>query len=163
MIPVLISVHLFLCCLAIGLGAFTVRDLNLNRVSVPRMVWFLRCSLGSSFVVLPIQLHHLVPAQKVAMVAVYAAGVAVLGWRTFHLRGLWRDAFAFALAFLVYLNVLALSLQVLVFNATAFRFVQAVLFIAAVVLGVVSAKRFSLGARPAVVRTLIPHDPLAHR
>lgn len=148
MISILISVHVLLCCFAIGLGALTVRDLILDHVSVPRMAWFLRCSLGSCFAILLTHLHHLVPAQKVAMVAVYAAGVVVLGWRTFRLRGKWREAFAFAMAFLVYLNVLALSLQVPVFDAAAFRFVQAVLFVAAVVLGVFSARRFSLATRP---------------
>jgi hypothetical protein len=159
----LIFIHVLLCCFAIVLGLLTLHDLILKRVERPRLVWFLRCSLGSNLAVLLTQLHHLAPAQKVAMAAVYAAGVVIVGWRAFHLRGKWRATFAFATAFVVYLNALALSLQLPVLDATGLRHFQIALFVATVVFGVVLASRFSVEAQPAVVRNSVSHYTVVHR
>ena len=84
------------------------------------------------------------------MASVYATVVIVLAWRAFHLHGVWRYAFAFTLPVVLYLDTLALSIQV--FNHTAaaqdfgvsnFRIVQILLLTAFVALGAVAAKRSS--------------------
>lgn len=140
----LIFVHVLLCCFAIGLGSVTLHDLLLRHMVVRRLTWFLRFSLGSNLAILFIQLHHLVPAQKVAMMGVYAAGIVTLAWRAFHLRGIWRAAFALAIALVVYLNVLALSLQVPVFDEALVQCFKVFLFLAAVAIGLIVTKRISV-------------------
>lgn len=125
-------------------------DLLTRRLACRRIVWFLRFSLGADLAVLLSQFHHLLPSQKVAMLSVYATGVIVLAWRTFHLYGMWRYAIAFTLSVVLYLDTLALSIQV--FNHTtaaqgssvsSFRIAQILLLTAFVALGAVAAKRSS--------------------
>jgi hypothetical protein len=108
------------------------------------MIWFLRCSLGSNIAVLFLSLHHLILAQMVAMVSVYAACLVILAWRAFHLTGAWRPTFAFALAEVLYLNILALSIQIPAVRAENWFLFQAALFTAALSIGILAARRFTL-------------------
>ena len=121
-----------------------------RRLACRRVVWFLRFSLGADLAVLLSQFHHLLPSQKVAMLSVYTAGVIVLAWRAFHLYGMWRYAFAFTLPVVLYLDTLALSIQVFNhtdalegFGVSNFRIVQILLLTVFVALGAVAAKRSS--------------------
>ena len=148
MIPILILVYVLLCCLAIGFGSLTLLGMLRKHLIVCRMIWFLRCSLGSNVAVLFLSLHHLIPAQTVAMVSVYAAGLVILAWRAFHLTGAWRPVFAFALAIVLYLNIVALSIQMPAVCAETWVLFQAALFTAALSIGILAARRFS--ARSAV-------------
>jgi hypothetical protein len=143
MTTILIFVNLILCSLAVGFGSLTLFDLLRKRLNTSSMAWFLRCTLGASLAVLFISLPQLVPAQEVAMVAVYAAGVVILAWRKFHFRGLWRQAFAVALALALYLDVLALSIHIEGFGTNAWLYSQAALLGTAAVLGNFTAKRIS--------------------
>jgi hypothetical protein len=143
MTRLLLLVHVVLGLLAIGAGAVMVFDVLVRRFRVSPPIWFLRFSLGSSVAALLLSVFQLVPAQKVEMVAVYGAGLAVMAWRGFHLRGAWREAFAFTLALVLYLNILALSIQAPGFGTNTWVYLQAALFATVVGLGIVAAKRFS--------------------
>lgn len=163
MTGVLIFIHVSLACIAIGFGFFTLRDLLMRRLAVRCMNWFLRCSLGSSFAALFFPARHLLPAQRVAIVAVYAAGLVLLARHGFHLRGAWRDTFAFAIAFLVYLDVLALSLQVPGSGAVVWQLFQVLLFTATSVLGIVAARRFSMSSKTFLLIAQANQHPSAIR
>jgi hypothetical protein len=143
MILFLIFVHVLLCCLAIGFGSLTLLGMLKGRMVVCRMIWFLRCSLGSNTAVLFLSFDHLIPAQKVAMVSVYAAGLVILAWRAFHLTGAWRQLFAFALAIVLYLNIVALSIQLPAVCAQTWILFHVALFTAALSIGILAAMRFS--------------------
>jgi hypothetical protein len=113
-------------------------------------MWFLRFSLGADLAVLLSQFHHLAPSQKVAMLSVYTTSVIVLAWRSFHLNGIWRYAFAFMLPVVLYLDTLSFSIQVFNhmdalegFGVSNFRIVQILLLTVFVALGVVAATRSS--------------------
>lgn len=146
---ILLFIHVVLCTLAILSGAIVLWDLLSNRMLEQGTIFFLRCSLGSSITALFFQLNHLSPSQKVAMVSVYGAGLAILAWRKFHLRGAWRGAFAFTIALVLYLNILAISIQVFNYPETMnglapgiFRMSQFSLLAIFVFLGAVAATRF---------------------
>lgn len=164
MTQILLLLHLLLSALAIGAGAVMVFDLFGKRFRVSPPIWFLHFSLGSSVAALLLSLYQLVPAQKVEIAAVYGAGVAVMAWRGFHLRGAWREAFAFALALVLYLNILALSIQAPGFGTNAWLYSQAALFAASVGFGVVAARRFSEETRflPSAVQHGSHHIDLRH-
>jgi hypothetical protein len=147
---ILLFIHIVLCAFAICSGALVLSNLLSNRLAARYATFFLRCSLGSSIAALLLQLHHLLPSQKVAMISVYGAGLAILAWRKFHLRGAWRGAFAFTIALVLYLNILMISIQIFAYpqriDASApgiFRVSQSVLFTIFVFLGVGAAERFS--------------------
>jgi len=140
---VVIFVHVLLCCLAIGFGWLTLLGVLRNRLSVPRMIWFMRCSLGQNVAALFLSLHQPMPGQKVAMLSVYAGGLVILAWRAFHLTGAWRPTFAFALAVTLYLNILALSIQMPAVSAETGFIFQAALFTAALSIGLLAARRFT--------------------
>ena len=150
MLHTLLSIHDALSILAICLGSLVLSDLLTRRLVCRRVVWFLRFSLGADLAVLLSHFHHLLPSQKVAMFSVYATGVIVLAWRAFHLNGLWCNAFAFALPIVLYLDTLALSIQVFSHISTvqsigvsSFRIAQILLLMVFVALGTVAAKRSS--------------------
>ena len=89
------------------------------------------------------------------MAAVYGAGLAILAWRKFDLQGVWRSAFAFSLGIVLYLNVLALSIQMFGRNgfifemgSGVFRNAQFVLVAGFLTLSFVAAMRFGGGALP---------------
>jgi hypothetical protein len=144
MIQFLRLLHVLICCLAIGLGALTLSGILRNRLIVQQMIWFLRCSLSSSIAVLLLSLHHLIPAQVVAIISVYAASLVILAWRAFHFMGAWRPVFAFALAIVVYLNVEAMAIQIPSVRGTGWSIFQTALFTAAMWMGTLAARRFSL-------------------
>ena len=135
--------HVLLCCLAIGLGSHTLSGILSNRLIAQRTIWFLRCSLSSSVAVLFVNLHHLTPAQVVAIASVYAAGLVILAWRAFHFVGAWRPVFAFSLAIVVYLNIEELAVQIPSVRGEVRPILQATLFTAALSIGALAAKRFS--------------------
>lgn len=150
MLNVFLPTHDALCILAICFGSLVLSDLLARRLACRRVVWFLRFSLGADLAVLLTQLHHLPPSQKVAMLSVYTTGIIVLAWRVFHLYGMWRYAFAFTLPVVLYLDTLALSIQV--FNrmdalrgigVSIFRIVQILLLTIFVTLGAVATTRCS--------------------
>ena len=150
MLHTLLSIHDALSILAICLGSLVLSDLLMRRLVCRRVVWFLRFSLGADLAVLLSHFHHLLPSQKVAMFSVYATGVIVLAWRAFHLNGLWRNAFVFALPIVLYLDTLALSIQVFSHISTvqsigvsSFRIAQILLLMVFVALGTVAVKRSS--------------------
>jgi hypothetical protein len=143
MIPILILFHVLLCCLAIGFGSLTLLGMLRRRLIVGRMIWFLRCSLGSNVAALFLSLHRLIPAQHVAMVSIYAAGLVILAWRAFHFTGAWRPTFAFALAIILYLNIVALSIQMPAVCVETWFIFQTALFMAALSTGILAARRFS--------------------
>ena len=149
---IVLFIHIALCILAICSGAIVISDLLSNRLPERHTIFFLRCSLGSNIAALFFQLHHLLPSQKVAMIAVYGSGVAILAWRKFRLRGAWRGAFALAIVLVLYLNILAISIQAFNYPQTMnglapdiFRVSQFALLGTFVFLGIVAAKRFSDG------------------
>ena len=143
MIPILIFIHVLLCCLAIGFGSLALLGVLRKRFIVRQTIWFLRCSLGSNVAALFLSLHQLIPAQKVAMVSVYAAGVVILARCAFRLAGAWRPTFAFALTVVLYLNILALSIQMPAARANTWFIFQAALFTAALSIGTIAARRFT--------------------
>ncbi len=146
----LIFAHVLLCALAIGIGARVVFDLLVWRLTGRRLACFLRISLASSCIILFLRLHELLPSQKVAMIGVYTVGTVILAWRWFRMRGAWRPVFAFSVVAVLYLNIVALSIQYLDFTAVTcgfrphlFRAAQLVLIIIFGVLGIATATRFS--------------------
>lgn len=144
MIPILMFVHPLLCFLAIGFGSLTLFDLLSRRLSFAHLIWFMRCSLWSSLTALFAGgLHQLLPAQKVAMLVIYAAGLVILAWRAFHLRGAWRPTFGFAIVLLLYLNSLSLSIQILGVAAEHWLHFQVALLFATLAIGSFVAKRLS--------------------
>ena len=156
---VLIFTHNVLCVAAVFAGTNVVSDLLARRLCRRRIVLFLRCSLGSNIAALIFALHSFLPSQKVAMAAVYGAGVAILAWRKFHLQGLWRSTFAFSLVIVLYLNIVALSIQMfgrdgLLFNMepTLFRNSQLVLLAVFLTLSAVAAARFAGVSAPRWLR-----------
>lgn len=116
MMSVLSLINLLLGACAVVSGVIVVHDLISGRFNIPPAVFFLRCTLGSSIAALffqePLfQVHHLLPAQKVAVIATYGTGTIVLAWCRFRLRGAWRKTFVFSIVMVLYLNVLGLSVQ----------------------------------------------------
>jgi hypothetical protein len=147
---ILLLTHEALCILAICSGSLVLSDLLAKRLDCRRVVWLLRFSLGADLAVLLSQFHDLLPTQKVAMLSVYIAGVIVFAWRAFHLYGMWRYVFAFMLPVVLYLDTLALSIQVFNhmaalegFGVSNFRIVQILLLTVFVALGAVAATRSS--------------------
>ena len=146
MFQLLRLLHFLLCCLAVGLGTFTLFGIFRNRLIVQQMIWFLRCSLSSSVALLLLSLHHLGPAQVVAIISVYAAGLVILAWRAFHFIGAWRSVFAFALAVVVYLNIEAMAIQIPSVRGEGWSIFHTTLFTAALWIGTLAARRFSQGS-----------------
>ena len=153
MIPILMFVHLLLCFLAIGFGSLTLFDLLSRRFIFVHLIWFMRCSLWSSLSALFVGgLHQLLPAQQVAMLVIYAAGLVILAWRAFHLRGAWRPTFGFAIALLLYLNILSISIQILGVAVEHWFHFQVALLFATLAIGSFVAKRLSGTTTPALVQ-----------
>lgn len=146
----LVIAHLAFCIAAIVSGAFVVLDLISGRFSKRGVVFFLRCGLCSNVAVLFIRLRNPLPEQMVAMAAVYGAGVAYLAWCRFRLCGIWRATFAFSIAMLFYLNVVALSIQMFgpdrplaSINDHLFRKVEFVLLAPSLILVAFTTTRFA--------------------
>lgn len=174
MSDVLVSTHIALCALALYSGAIVVFGLLANRLIEKWAVFFLRCSLISNIAALFLQFHSLLPAQKIAMAAVYCTGIAVLAWTKFHLRGPWRATFAFTTAIVLYFNFLGLSIQFFEHAVIAsslapivFRLSQVSLLAVFLFLGTVAARRFTAqpSACPSITHTsmggAVPHLPVA--
>ena len=172
---VLLFIYIVLCVLALSSGAVVLSDLMTKRLIERRAIWFLRSSLLSNIAALLFQLNHSLLSRKVAMIGVYAAALAILAWRRFHLRGAWNEVFAFTIAVVLYLNFLAFSIQVLsdapvlcTFGATTLRTANAMLLSISLALGIVAARRFSdrstnwLAWNHHSTRKTVRHYPVAH-
>lgn len=150
MLNILVFIHIAFCCAAIWSGGAVLADLITVRFVGPHVVWYLRCSLGSNIAILLLRPYRVAAAQAVAMAAVYGAGLAFLAWRRFHLHGAWRNVFVVTLAAILYLNLLAFSIQVFgrdgliaVVGPTTFLISQFLLLAAISSFGILAAKRFS--------------------
>lgn len=102
---------------AIGTGAIVVRGVLKITLSSSVVIRFLDCSLIASVAgLLPLS-RHLSTIQGICMGSVYCAAVVFLAWHRFHLAGVWRPVFAFALVAVLYLNVVSLSFRLLQHSA----------------------------------------------
>lgn len=72
---------------------------------------FLACSLLASLAGLLPFTFRLAPIQQICMVTVYCSAVAIAAWLKFHLIGIWRPVFACSVTAVLYLDVLAGSVQ----------------------------------------------------
>ena len=98
---------------AIGTGAIVVRGVLKITLNSSLVIQFLDCSLIASVVgLLPLS-RHLSTIQGICMASVYCAAIVFLAWHRFHLAGVWRPVFAFAVVAVLYLNVVSMSIQLL--------------------------------------------------
>jgi hypothetical protein len=130
-----------MCFVSTGFGAITVFDLLMEQLRISRVIWFLRFSLGSNLAALFISVQVLVPAQMIAMLAVYTTGLVVVAWRVFQLRGGWRKAFAVALTMIFYLSILALSVQLPGSIRNAWCYLPLALLGAVAGVGIIAARK----------------------
>ncbi len=155
MLIVLFMIHLTLGVFAVGTGMVVLSNMISKHLSFRRIVFFLRCTLGSNIAALFLQeplfqVHHLLPVQEVAMIAIYGTAVILFAWCKYRLFGAWGKIFAFGIATVLYLDTLALSLQLFSrmllsnrFGLAVPRNVQASLFASFLLLGVLAARRFT--------------------
>ncbi len=159
MLTILTAIHIAFSLLAIGSGAVVLSGLLTGKLFGKWALIFLKCSLITSVIGLFLPFHPLqgfTPTQTAFMLSVYAAGVATLAWRKYHLAGIWRSIFALAATIVLYLNSVAFLVQVFelvshsrmpVFSRPGPTLMVAqILFMAFFVgLGIVAAKRFHDG------------------
>jgi hypothetical protein len=108
---ILTFIHIACSLIAIGAGGKVLFGLLAGKLVEKWTVIFFRCSLAASVAGLLFSFHHLSFTQWLAMVSVYVSGAAILGWRKFHLVGIWRSICAFSTTIVLCLNILLLTTQ----------------------------------------------------
>jgi hypothetical protein len=97
--------------LAVVYGAIVLRGVLRGTLRFKWPTRFLACSLLASLVGLLPFTFRLAPIQQICMLTVYCSAVAIVAWLKFHLIGIWRPVFACAVTAVLYLDVLAGSVQ----------------------------------------------------
>ncbi|GGH00285.1 hypothetical protein [Silvibacterium dinghuense] len=110
-VNILTSIHVVFSLIAIGAGSNVLFGLLAGKLAEKWTVTFFRCSLAASVAGLLLFAGHLSLTQWLAMISVYMSGAAVLGWRKFHLAGVWRSICAFSTTIVLSLNFLLLTTQ----------------------------------------------------
>jgi hypothetical protein len=110
-VNILTFIHIACSLIAIGAGARVLFGLLAGELVEKWTVIFFRWSLAASVAGLLFSFHRLSLTQWLAMVSVYVSGAAILGWRKFHLVGVWRAICAFSTTIALSLNILLLTTQ----------------------------------------------------
>jgi hypothetical protein len=108
---VLVWINFAFGALAVGYGAIVLRGVLRGTLRHKWPARFLMCSLLTSIVGLLPFTFRLAPIQQICLMTVYCSAVAIAAWLKFHLIGIWRLVFAYSVTAVLYLDVLAGSVQ----------------------------------------------------
>jgi hypothetical protein len=111
-ISILTFLHVVSALVAIGFGARVLVGILTRELLHKWPVRFLECSLVTSVTGLLLPFHQFLPTHWAYMLSVYLSGAAVLAWRKFHFAGVWSTIFAMSIPIVLYLDVLAVIVQV---------------------------------------------------
>jgi hypothetical protein len=111
-LSILTFLHVASALVAIGFGTIVLAGILTRELLNKWAVRFLKCSLITSVTGLLLPFHQFLPAHWAYMLSVYLSGAAVLAWRRFHFAGIWSSIFAMSIPMVVYLDLLALIVQV---------------------------------------------------
>ena len=111
-VTVLKLVHSAAGSIAIGLGIWVLLGLLAGKLFNRFAVVFLRCALIASVTGLLFPFQNFLPTDRVAMITVYVAGLAVLSWRRYHLAGVWALLFALSIISVLFLDLLVVIAHV---------------------------------------------------
>ena len=111
-LSILTFLHVASALVAIGFGAIVLVGILRRELLNKWPVRFLECSLVTSVTGLLFPFHRLLPTHWTYMLSVYLSGAAVLSWRKFHFAGVWSSIFAMSIPIVLYLDVLAVIVQV---------------------------------------------------
>ena len=109
---ILTFLHVVSALLAIGFGAKVLAGILTRELLNKWPVRFLKCSLVTSVTGLLFPFHQFLPTHLAYMLSVYLSAAAVLAWRKFHFAGIWSSIFAMSIPIVLYLDVLAVIVQV---------------------------------------------------
>jgi len=109
---ILTFLHVVSALVAIGFGAIVLVGILTRELLNKWPVRFLKCSLFTSVTGLLLSFHQFLPTNWAYMLSVYLSGAAVLAWRKFHFFGVWSSIFAMSIPIVLYLDVLAVIVQV---------------------------------------------------
>jgi hypothetical protein len=152
-LSILTFLHIVSALLAIGFGAIVLVGILTQKLLCKWAVRFLRCSLITSLTALLFPFHPLIPTHWAYMLSVYLSGAAVLAWRKFHFAGVWSSIFAMSIPIVLYLDVLAVIVQVFkhipslmalapTLSESPFLITEFVVVMPFVMYGIVAATRF---------------------
>lgn len=110
-VNILTFIHIVFIFIAMWAGIKVLFGLLAGKLVEKWAVIFFRCSLAASVAALLFSVHRPSLAQWLAMASVYVSGAAILGWRNFHLVGIWRSICAFSTTIVLSLNLLLLTTQ----------------------------------------------------
>jgi len=140
---VLVWINFAFGVLSVVYGAIVLDGVLRGTLRYKWPIGFLACSLLASLAGLLPFTFRLAPIQQICMVTVYCSAVAIAAWLKFHLIGIWRPVFACSVTAVLYLDVLAGSVQLfansrLFATALAGRFsvLQFIQFVFTVIFGV---------------------------
>jgi hypothetical protein len=139
--------------ISIGTGIVVLFGLLTGELLDRWATHFLRYTLATSVTGLLFPLHDFTLVQRCSMLAVYTSGMAILAWRKYHLSGIWRSIFPFAISITFYLNVVVLFDHALdhIFRFTGLtppqseltsRTTQLFVMLLFAMIGIVAVKRF---------------------
>jgi hypothetical protein len=111
-LSILTFLHVASALVAIGFGAIVLVGILTRELLNKWPVRFLKCSLVTSVTGLLFPFHQFLPTHWAYMLSVYLSGAAVLAWRKFHFAGVWSSIFAMSIPIVLYLDVLAVIVQV---------------------------------------------------
>jgi hypothetical protein len=111
-LSILTFLHVVSALVAIGFGAIVLVGILTRELLNKWPVRFLKCSLVTSVTGLMFPFHQFLPTHWAYMLSVYLSGAAVLAWRKFHFAGVWSSIFAMSIPIVLYLDVLAVIVQV---------------------------------------------------
>jgi hypothetical protein len=153
MLSILTFYHVVFALIAIVSGVVVLFGLLTQELLQEWAVHFLRSSLAASITGLLFPFHQLPPTHWNSMLSVYLSGAAILAWRKFQLAGVWSSVFAMSTSIVLYLNVLAVMIQVFkhmpslivlapTLSESRFLVMELVVMIPFAMYGIVAAKRF---------------------
>jgi hypothetical protein len=152
-LSILTFLHIVSALLAVGFGAIVLFGLLTHKLLSKWVLRFLRCSLITSLTGLFFAFYPFLPTHWAYMSSVYLAGAAVLAWRKFYFAGVWGSIFVASISIVLYLNVLAVIVQVFkhipslmviapTLSESPFLVTEFVVLMPFAIYGVVAAKRF---------------------
>ena len=111
-LSILTFLHVVSALVAIGFGAIVSVGILRRELLNKWPVRFIECSLVTSVTGMLFPFHQFLPTHWSYMLSVYLSGAAVLAWRKFHFAGVWSSIFAMSIPIVLYLDVLAVIVQV---------------------------------------------------
>src|ERR1700677_1034629 len=150
---ILTFLHVVSALVAIGFGAIVLVGILTRELLNKWPVRFSECRLVGNLTGMLFPFHQFLPTHWAYMLSVYLSGAAVLAWRKFHFAGIWSSIFAMSIPIVLYLDVLAVIVQVFkhipslmalapTLSESPFLITEFVVVMPFVMYGIVAATRF---------------------